>query len=149
MIKSESVEADFALFVGAISIASQPIGTVCPLDYNLSMAVLVQTFSPQAELQQIVRRIVEAYAPDKIILYGSHAYGTPGPDSDFDLLIIKDSKSRPIDRRVEVGLALLPVLKQTPVEPLVLTPAELAYRLRVRDQFYQEIVTKGKVLYER
>jgi predicted nucleotidyltransferase len=113
------------------------------------MAVLAQTFSPQAELQQIVHRIVEAYSPDKIILYGSYAYGTPGPDSDFDLLIIKDSKSRPIDRRVEVGLALLPVLKQTPVEPLVLTPAELAYRLQIGDQFYQEILTKGKVLYER
>jgi len=113
------------------------------------MAVSVHTLSPEAELQQIVRRIVETYAPDKIILYGSYAYGTPGPDSDFDLLIIKDDKSRPIDRRVEVGLALLPVLRQTPVEPLVLTPSELAYRLQIGDQFYQEILTKGKVLYER
>jgi predicted nucleotidyltransferase len=125
------------------------IGTACPLDYNLSMVTSIHALSPEAELQQIVRRIVEAYAPDKIILYGSYAYGTPGPDSDFDLLIIKDSKSRPIDRRVEVGLALLPVLKETPVEPLVLTPAELAYRLQIGDQFYQEILAKGKVLYER
>jgi len=113
------------------------------------MVTSTRALSPQAELQQIVRRIVETYAPDKIILYGSYAYGTPGPDSDFDLLIIRDSKSRPIDRRVEVGLALLPVLKQTPVEPLVLTPAELAYRLQIGDQFYQEILAKGKVLYER
>jgi predicted nucleotidyltransferase len=51
------------------------------------------------ELQQIVQRIVEIYVPDKIILFGSYAYGQPGPDSDCDLLIIKDSTARPIDRR--------------------------------------------------
>jgi hypothetical protein len=67
----------------------------------------------------------------------------------FPLLIIRDSTARPIDRRVEVGLALLPVLKETPVEPLVLTPAELTDRLKIGDQFFREIMTKGKVLYER
>ena len=101
------------------------------------------------ELRQIVQRIVETYAPDKIILFGSYAYGQPGPDSDYDLLIIKDSTARPIDRRVEVGMALLPILKETPVEPLVLTPAELDDRLKIGDQFFREIVNKGKVLYER
>jgi hypothetical protein len=65
------------------------------------------------------------------------------------LLIIRDSTARPIDRRVEVGLALLPVLKETPVEPLVLTPAELTDRLKIGDPFFREIMTKGKVLYER
>ena len=113
------------------------------------MAAVARALTPEAELEQIVRRIVEAYDPDKIILFGSYAYGTPGPDSDYDLLVIKDTPSRPIDRRVAVGVALLPVLGKTPVEPLVLTPAELGYRLSIGDQFFQEIVSKGRTLYER
>jgi len=105
--------------------------------------------SPQRELKQIVRRIVEAYAPDKIILYGSYAYGTPGPDSDIDLLIIKETAEPPRERWFTVCDALWSLPTASPVEPLVVTQAELAGRLQLGDQFFQEIVSRGKTLYDR
>ena len=62
----------------------------------------------EAQIQAVVQRIVEGYAPDRIILFGSYAYGTPTEDSDLDLLIIKQNaeakrserpgKSRPSPR---------------------------------------------------
>ena len=50
----------------------------------------------------IVDKIISEYKPKKIILFGSYAYGTPTEDSDIDLLIVKDTDERPIDRWVEV-----------------------------------------------
>ena len=57
----------------------------------------------EAQIQAIVRRIVEGYQPDRIILFGSYAYGTPTEESDLDLLVIKaDDSRRKIDRIVDV-----------------------------------------------
>ncbi|MBI4769160.1 MAG: nucleotidyltransferase domain-containing protein [Chloroflexi bacterium] len=80
--------------------------------------------SPKRQLDQIIRRIVEAYAPDKIILYGSYAYGTPGPESDFDLLIVKETAEPPRDRRFAVRKAVWPLPTTIPVEPLVVTESD-------------------------
>ena len=49
-----------------------------------------------------MQRIVAGYAPEAIILFGSHAYGTPHEDSDIDLLIIKQTEKRPIDRASDI-----------------------------------------------
>jgi len=103
----------------------------------------------QRELERIVQRIVETYAPDKIILFGSHAYGTPGPDSDFDLLILKETTDPPRDRRFQVRKILWTLQHTIPVEPLVLTKAELAKRLDMGDQFFQEIVARGTILHDQ
>jgi len=53
-------------------------------------------------VSQIVDKIVIEYQPKKIILFGSYAYGEPNEDSDIDLLIIKNTDKRPIDRWIEV-----------------------------------------------
>ena len=53
-------------------------------------------------LEEIVKKIVIGYSPLKIILFGSYAYGMPTEDSDIDLLIIKETDKRPIDRWMEV-----------------------------------------------
>lgn len=58
-------------------------------------------------LEDVVERRVERYEPDRIILFGSHASGRAAEDSDIDLLVVKETNRRPIDRRVEVGLLLL------------------------------------------
>ncbi len=100
-------------------------------------------------LDKAVRRIVESYQPEKIILFGSYAYGQPQPDSDFDLLIIKESNDRPIDRRIHVRMLLQPLKVRPVVSPIVLTPTELERRLSMGDQFAQEIVARGRTLYER
>lgn len=101
----------------------------------------------QEEIEKIVRRIVEGYRPLKVILFGSYAYGEPGADSDVDLLIVKETSERFIDRWVKIRELIADPKRRIPVEPIVITPEELARRLRGGDQFIQEIINQGKVLY--
>lgn len=99
------------------------------------------------EIEWIVRRIIEGYRPAKVILFGSYAYGRPTVDSDIDLLIVKETADRFIDRWVAVRELIADPERRTPVEPIVVTPEELRRRLAEGDQFFHEIVTRGKVLY--
>lgn len=96
---------------------------------------------------RIVDKIKKDYGPDKIILFGSYAYGVPDKDSDIDLLIIKDTQDRPIDRRVAVARIVSDPKRLIPFQPIVLTPVEVQERLEVGDQFVREILEKGEVLY--
>ncbi len=103
----------------------------------------------QQTLQGIVRRLVESYQPQRIILFGSLAYGEPDEDSDIDLLVIKDTTESPLERRVRVRQLAADPQRRIPFSPLVLTPDELAQRLSLGDVFYHEIVRRGQVLYAR
>ncbi len=98
-------------------------------------------------LNEIVRRLVTDYQPEKIILFGSYAYGEPHADSDLDLLIIKDTPDRPFDRVTAVIRLTSDAYRHIALEPLVYTPQEVEQRLRVGDQFVAEIIEKGEVLY--
>lgn len=101
----------------------------------------------KAELNKIVRQVVDAYQPQKIILFGSYAYGEPDADSDLDLLIIKKTSERFIDRLINVRKIVPDPERSIPFEPIVLTPDELEERLAIGDQFIGGILAKGKVLY--
>jgi predicted nucleotidyltransferase len=57
-------------------------------------------------LESVVERLVERYSPDRIILFGSQATGHAPTDSDFGLLVVKETEWRPIDRRIEVETLL-------------------------------------------
>jgi len=103
----------------------------------------------QQKIDQIVRRVVDQYRPEKIILFGSHAYGTPDAGSDVDMLIVKETDDRPIDRRVAVRRIAYTPRRDLSFSPLVITPQELAKRLEIGDPFYDEIISRGKVLYAR
>jgi predicted nucleotidyltransferase len=98
-------------------------------------------------IQDIVQRIVAGYAPQKIILFGSYADGTPDEDSDIDLLIVKNTDKRPIERWMEVKRLLRDRDRRAAVSPLVYTPSELERRLAIKDFFIQEVLEKGQVLY--
>jgi predicted nucleotidyltransferase len=98
-------------------------------------------------IQGMVWKLIAEYAPQKVVLFGSHAYGTPGPDSDIDLLIIKETPERFLDRWVTVQRILTGTHRTLPVETLVLTPQEIEHRLAIGDQFIAEILEKGEVLY--
>ena len=82
----------------------------------------------QKEIQKIKNQIVKNYKPEKIILYGSFAYGKPTEDSDVDLLIIKRTTSPRVKRIKDV---LMKVKTELPIEPLVYTPKELNARLKM------------------
>lgn len=98
-------------------------------------------------VQEIVKRVVAEYAPQKIILFGSHAYGQPDEDSDIDLLIIKETPERWLQRMDAVRRAATGAHRRIPFEPLVLTPGEVEQRLKAGDQFIAEIIRKGEILY--
>lgn len=98
-------------------------------------------------LHNIVQRIVAGVQPEKIILFGSYAYGNPSPDSDLDILVIMNSKERPAERVLTISRLLRP--RPFPMDILVRTPGEIAISLEKRDAFIQEILTQGKAVYER
>jgi len=98
-------------------------------------------------IQRMLQKLVAEYAPQKVVLFGSYAYGTPGPDSDIDLLIIKETPERFLDRWVTVQRILTGTHRTFPVETLVLTPQEIERRLAIGDQFIAEALKKGEVLY--
>ena len=106
-------------------------------------------FPPVAEtLPGAIERIVSKLKPEKIILFGSYAYGNPTPDSDVDLLVIMNTKAKDVDRYVAVSNLLYP--RQFPVDILVKTPTEIKAEARKKSNFFlREILKKGKVLYER
>jgi len=98
-------------------------------------------------IQGILEKLLTGYSPQKVILFGSYAYGDPQPGSDIDLLIIKETSERFIDRWVAVRRILSDPKRRLPLEVLVLTPQEVERRLAIGDQFVAEVLEKGKVLY--
>ncbi|MBI2829610.1 MAG: nucleotidyltransferase domain-containing protein [Chloroflexi bacterium] len=103
----------------------------------------------QKLIQEVVEKIKTEYKPEKIILYGSYAYGNPTRDSDIDLFIVKESCEDQIARYVKVKRLIYRPERRVSVSPLVYTPGELADRLRVGDAFVEEILNRGEVLYAR
>jgi uncharacterized protein len=100
-------------------------------------------------ISKIVKRVVEHYHPEKVILFGSRAYGTPKYTSDIDLLVVKETTERPIDRRVALRRLVSDLRRKVPFSPVVVTPQELANRLELGDDFFVDITTRGQVLYEK
>jgi predicted nucleotidyltransferase len=98
-------------------------------------------------LRPAVQKIVQELNPEKIVLFGSYAYGTPNPHSDVDLLVIMKTKAALKERSWAVSRLLLP--RPFPVDILVKTPGEVKKGLETGDFFLKEILTKGKVLYDR
>lgn len=97
------------------------------------------------DIRYLSKRIAEEYKPRQIILFGSYAYGKPGPDSDVDLLIILQGGAEAAGRAVEMRLKLHP---EFPVDLLVRSPMAVRKRIAMGDCFMKEILEKGKVLYE-
>lgn len=101
-------------------------------------------------IKKITDILIEKYHPDKIILFGSYAYGLPDEDSDLDILIIKDKEEkRRVERFIEVKRIIFNPEIKIPVSPIILTNDEVEERLNMGDDFLEDILTKGKVLYER
>lgn len=98
-------------------------------------------------IDEILERIITRYAPQKVVLFGSYAYGQPDEESDVDLLIVKETNKRPIERWMDLKRLLRDRNRPVSVSPLVYTPQELEDRLALKDFFVQEVLEKGKVLY--
>jgi len=97
-------------------------------------------------LQTITQKLVEEFHPEQIWLFGSHAWGTPTPDSDLDLMVIlSQSNERPIrrDQRAQRCLGRLPVS----ADVLVRTRGEINRARDIRGSLTHDVLSRGRKLY--
>src|ERR1700674_2193237 len=99
---------------------------------------------PVAAIRRFARRIAERFQPDKIILFGSYAYGEPHNESDVDLLVIMRTKNA-IDQSIRICLAFEQLFS---LDLIVRTPWQIERGLKDDNWFLREITEKGKILYE-
>ena len=100
---------------------------------------------PMRVIRAYARQVADHFQPEKIILFGSYAYGTPHADSDVDILVVMPARNE-LDQCVRIDLACESCFA---LDLLVRTPKNMAWRLEEGDSFVREIVSRGKVLYEK
>jgi predicted nucleotidyltransferase len=99
---------------------------------------------PLAAIRRFARQIAERFRPEKVLLFGSYAYGTPHAESDVDLLVIMPAYDV-VTQAIRICLALE---RPFSLDLIVRTPRQIERGLKEDDWFLREIVEKGKVLYE-
>ena len=101
----------------------------------------------QKKIEEMVRRIVERFHPEKVILFGSHARGTAGPDSDVDLLVVMRVQGSRRRKATEIDLSLSD--REVPLDLLVVTPEQFERDRDMIGTVIRPAAHEGKVLYER
>ena len=99
---------------------------------------------PLTAIRRFTHRIAERFQPDKIILFGSYAYGKPHNESDVDLLDIMRTRNA-IDQSIRISLAFEEPFS---LDLIVHTPWQIERGLKDDNWFLREVIEKGKVLYE-
>jgi uncharacterized protein len=100
---------------------------------------------PMRVIRRFARQVAERFHPDKIILFGSYAYGTPHADSDVDILVVMPARNQ-LDMAFKIHWTIQPPFS---LHILVRTPQTMKWRLEEGDSFLREITSRGKVLYEK
>ena len=100
---------------------------------------------PRRLIRQFALAVAKRFQPEKIILFGSYAYGQPHADSDVDILVVMPARNE-LDQAVKICLA---VDYHFPLDLQVRTPKNLAWHLAEGDSFLREVMEHGKVLYEK
>jgi predicted nucleotidyltransferase len=100
---------------------------------------------PLAAICRFADEVAKRYDPEKVVLFGSHAYGTPHEYSDVDLLVVMPTRDE-LTQAARITLAFEPVF---PLDLIVRTPQHLERGLAEGDSFSREIITKGIMLYEK
>jgi len=103
--------------------------------------------STKRYIRQMVRRIATQFHPDKVILFGSHARGTAGPDSDVDILVVMPVSGSKREKAIEIAVALhdVPVAKDV----IVVTPDDFEWRSQIVGTIERPAAREGKLLYAR
>ncbi|MEK7172547.1 MAG: nucleotidyltransferase domain-containing protein [Patescibacteria group bacterium] len=96
------------------------------------------------KIKEVSQKIAKEFKPEKIILFGSRAWGEPSPDSDVDLLVIKKAAdNRKLAREIDSSIFPRPF----PLDLIVYGPEQVEQRKLRGDFFINDILTKGKILY--
>jgi predicted nucleotidyltransferase len=99
-----------------------------------------------ALLSEMVSKIVKHFHPDKVILFGSRAWGEPTKESDLDIMVVMDVDGSPIRKAAGISRIVRP--RFLPIDLIVRTPGEIEHRIKIGDPFIKRIMNHGKVLYE-
>jgi uncharacterized protein len=97
------------------------------------------------QIQAFSQQIAEKFQPERIILFGSYAYGRPTEDSDVDLLVILPFEEMPVQKAIAIRQQ---VRSPFPLDLMARTAEQIQQRLEMGDFFIQDIMEKGRVLYE-
>jgi len=109
--------------------------------------VAIKQASAREQIREMVDRIVARFHPDRIILFGSHARGEAGADSDVDLLVIMPLAGSRREKAIEIGVAVHDIL--VPKDILVTTPQDFERRKDIVGTIERPAAREGKVLYAR
>ncbi len=96
-------------------------------------------------IQRVTQQVVAQCHPQKVILFGSYAYGTPTADSDVDLLVVLDTDEPQLHVAARIAAA---IDHPFPIDILVRTPKELQAAIQRNGVFAQEVAARGITLYE-
>jgi predicted nucleotidyltransferase len=103
---------------------------------------------PLSVIEALVQHIVEHFSPDKIILFGSYAYGEPTRWSDVDLLVVMDvPPEKAAEMMMKIRRSLPP--RSFGLDVIVHSQATIDHRIPLGDWFLEEVTNQGKVMYER
>jgi predicted nucleotidyltransferase len=105
-----------------------------------------QPETPDPKLAEIVRRLVDAYQPERIYLFGSYARGEVTPDSDYDLMVVVPDSAPPDRRRSRLAYEVL-WGTGTGADVLVWTRDSFDNRLHLRASLPATVVREGKLVY--
>ena len=111
------------------------------------MVVAKKTSQTRTKIRQMVNRIIKQFHPEKIILFGSHARGDAGPDSDVDLLVVMPVDGSKREKQLDLRMALHDI--RMPVDVIVTRPEDFAWRKDVVGTIEWPATRAGKVLYAR
>ncbi len=96
------------------------------------------------EIKRVCAQIARLFQPERIVLFGSYAYGHPTSDSDVDLLVVMPFVGKGFRKASEIRSR---IDADFPLDLVVRTPAELRRRLEHGDYFLREATEKGELLY--
>ncbi len=99
----------------------------------------------EQQIRDLSDDIVRKFHPDKVVLFGSYAYGKPNDDSDVDLLVVLPYEGRSVAKATEIRNA---VSVRFPLDILAYPESYIQQRIELEDFFLREITTRGTTLYE-
>jgi uncharacterized protein len=103
---------------------------------------------PRKQIELLCRAIALEFHPDKIVLFGSHAYGKPRPESDVDLLVVMPFEGSPFRQAAVILDHVVHAVGIMPLDLLVRTAKQVQERIEMGDTFMRGIIERGRVIYE-
>jgi predicted nucleotidyltransferase len=126
-----------------------PLGALCSptarLKYPGDSAHCAHAMIDRTRILKYAQAVAREFHPERIILFGSYAYGTPTEDSDVDLLVVMPHEGHPAYQAAEIELK---VPAGFPLDLMVRSPERIRDRLATGDRFVREILHRGSPLYE-